>query len=866
MSTEAKLHELIKEYDIFVSDQCISKDLLLDTYSKFVSEIIGEEYHSIGVCLHIGSVCFAVISILYSALSCIAFDNTTPEMLVATLQPGDKILFDNCRAIFQGIDFDGNIRLEQENSKQGKKIPCYTTAGHQNYYKIKRYNGKSDRLDSRGIRNDKGLRSDFIRDIFGKTKDEITSTTQKHVIIVANRMFSDCVCKNTVIKNKSGTKSISLSELFTAAYYSSDSETFYSGNAGKTEPVIKFVNSISLAREMIISDEEHTTIGLVVIGKMTVDAGRTEICSLLDRPTLRYAFVCYNIAEDDNRGFVEMCSNVKLIAYTEEMLLSYYQPVENSGILISNLHKKANNILYKKTEEILVANEIALDRYILVKRCLYLIRKEENSNDEKEYFIIHAYSLLTLFTNAVFPIKCVEILVSEGSVSCLSPKQQLDQLEKIAAAYLGLLGDRMKEVMFVLSEMYISQLLQNNKYNYIQNRLENSEKNEKILLIVPKEYYSEVLVQALKGSGINTKNLNIESVNSYNSENLYDQIIVSGVFSGKFQNIFSYNNAPLISILQYPLEKNSYEYYWQSFLQKQEFYNENSSVKYEYEVAQHRDISEDKEKQEILFDKELSSYIDSLYFATAIKYGENRSHSVHDSKLSDIVRIAKCCDNEIIYFTKHYISYRLDFNNSLVSEAGVESLVSGDKLLFTKNTDEAKDIVDVILDEMCSIENNDLCEEYRKSKYWKIIFKEYVTKSQLSLKSISEQMANYGQPKHEVTLRSWLSDECHTVGPRELDTFYQLALICDDKEMQKDPESFFAACNAIRSLRIRILELIGVSIVNNFNANGQSKDYLSRLVAEKVSSISQVIQIDSIKSVTSIKVPAHLTNRPFVVR
>ena len=57
----------------------------------------------------------------------------------------------------------------------------------------------------------------------------------------------------------------------------------------------------------------------------------------------------------------------------------------------------------------------------------------------------------------------------------------------------------------------------------------------------------------------------------------------------------------------------------------------------------------------------------------------------------------------------------------------------------------------------------------------------------LSFKDISKQMCSYGKAKHEVTLCSWINDESHIVGPRDVDSFYQIALICNDEEMLADP-------------------------------------------------------------------------------
>ena len=183
-------------------------------------------------------------------------------------------------------------------------------------------------------------------------------------------------------------------------------------------------------------------------------------------------------------------------------------------------------------------------------------------------------------------------------------------------------------------------------------------------------------------------------------------------------------------------------------------------------------------------------------------------------------------------------------------------------LLFTKNSDQAKDIVDEIIARLAD-SNNAINEAFRKSKHWKQKFFEYKEKYDLSFQDLSHKMTEYGTPKHEVTLRTWLNEESHIVGPREQDAFHQIALICDDEEMLANPESFHEASNTIRSLRIKILKLIGQGVIRSFQDVPDENDILMDIIKDELSELSQIVQIEAISNVSDIQISASCVNRPY---
>ncbi|MPN61740.1 hypothetical protein SDC9_209482 [bioreactor metagenome] len=80
--------------------------------------------------------------------------------------------------------------------------------------------------------------------------------------------------------------------------------------------------------------------------------------------------------------------------------------------------------------------------------------------------------------------------------------------------------------------------------------------------------------------------------------------------------------------------------------------------------------------------------------------------------------------------------------------------------------------------------------------------------------------------------------------------------------MMASPESFYEACNTIRSLRIRILKLIGQSVIKSYRQTPDDTTFLSDIVKEELSALSQIVQVDTIMDVSDIRISISYTNRP----
>lgn len=55
------MNKIIEKCDVCINGSVVSKELLIKTFSSFVSSTIEDKQHNVGIVLHTGSVCFDAI-------------------------------------------------------------------------------------------------------------------------------------------------------------------------------------------------------------------------------------------------------------------------------------------------------------------------------------------------------------------------------------------------------------------------------------------------------------------------------------------------------------------------------------------------------------------------------------------------------------------------------------------------------------------------------------------------------------------------------------------------------------------------------------------------------------------------------------
>lgn len=848
---------MMKKSDILFGNEVISDSLLISTFSDYVSELMGGTERGSGIVYHTGSSIFDLVLTLYTALSCLLYDEMTPQELVSSLNYGDMIIYkDKTRAEFLGFDEKGFAKIQYGSERGKHQSPITETVAPASFYKIKPYQGDATILDGRGIRTDSKAKIEFMQAAFGKNKAEISGANRKSAIVVCSRNFADLFVDKVQICYD-GDHAVCITDLMPVSYFSEDNEYPYRGNPGKNNPVLKFTNKLSIARDLVYKDEERQLFAVVALGGQIIKIGESELPDLLNRRSLKKTFMSLSIAEESG-SLYESYPNASIFACTKDMLLSYSLPKEPRGPLTTEMEAQITNMLNREVIEHDVDGIISLNDYKEFRQNIVSVRHHIQHDDLIDKFVVECYSLLNYLTNITFPVTEIESARQTMGLDCPSTLEKILFLESIADKYSGVLSDLLSSIFCVVRKAYRAVDTINPKKAPFIAVLKDALRTGTVLILVPKSYYVDILKTLLPSDVNQTGNLHIKTMGAFDYDGNYDFVMFIGCLGTKRISIFSIFVAPTIECLLYPHERPLFAHQKRIYVEKERMLDKRSVIKYQ---SANDNFDKWDVDADISDNQEIDAYLEEITIKTALQTISTASGG--GTIRADIVRIATTTEGESIFFTKYFTPYIFDRDQMTVIESSVSDVSAGDMLLFTKNSDQTKDIVEEIVKRIADSDEQ-IKDTFHKSKYWKKRLLTYKEANNLSFQNLSDAMKAYGTPKHAVTLRTWLNPESRIIAPREEDAFYQIALICEDEEMMASPESFFEACNTIRRLRIKILKLIGQCVVKSFQTEVEEATFLSDIVREELDILSQVVQIETIVDVSDVQVSVAYANRPYV--
>lgn len=271
------MNKIIEKCDVCINGSVVSKELLIKTFSSFVSSTIEDKQHNVGIVLHTGSVCFDAILLSFAAISNVLYNETNATDIVLSLQADDLVLcYDGntgnskpLKWIFKGfVNSVGDTPLMTpgkyivlESDKNGRKyLP------ESRWTKIVPYFGSSKSMDGRGLRRESKKRYDFFRSVLGMEDAEIPRTVDTSTVIVMSREEANELVGS--ISFRFDDTDIKLTDLVPVSYYTeSNREYQYGVNLSKNEPVIKITGKVSVARKLLLKKGGNRHIGLVVCGE-----------------------------------------------------------------------------------------------------------------------------------------------------------------------------------------------------------------------------------------------------------------------------------------------------------------------------------------------------------------------------------------------------------------------------------------------------------------------------------------------------------------------------------------------------------------------------------------------------------------------
>ncbi len=864
------MRNVLNKCEISVDGNIFSKEMLIRAYAEFLSQTMEKRKHNVGVVLHSGSLCFDALIITYAAITNLMFNQTSTGDVLDSLSEGDIVLYGSKkkqRYIFSGY-VDGEVLGREYKGIRYIKLSQddggSTYIPEKSWRLIEPYNGKAKRLDGRGIRAKGSQREDFFIEVLGVQPSDIPSVIDTSTVLVMPKDEADRLIKGLSITFNG--KKAKLLDLVTASYFTEDEEHSYGGNTGKNEPVLKVCAKVSVARKLIFSRGGNSHIGLIVMGQDMINRGESELPELINRKSLQYVYLCSNVESEYVNQLLEDNEEIEVFACTKGFLSENASTnVVDSNNLTEELRLQIEAIKEKENETIVLENSgIDLDTYRTFRKTLVAIKRNQYESETKDNFIIQAHSLFNLLITAPFSVRDLEKCVKNGLVTVEPVGEKIVRLEQMADELGASLRKDAYSVVDTLRNLasYMEESTPKEKElcNYIRNHTEQF-----IAVVIPKAYYATVIKEKPGYIPGYSRGVSFMTPGRFDNTKLYDVVIVLGDYEGKRFNAFSCNASKRIISLLYEPEEKAFHYKKSRSSRNSKKWDRRSTLRLKnfveeeyYEEDQTRDLLEDE--------NEIETYVSQLDMVFDSVRLNSFSQGGRMNLTAEIIAVATFADDSKAFFSKHYKAYVIDADNGNVKEVGVTELNEGDSIVFTKNNNDTKDIVDSMLRQMISDGKLGvtLVDAYNKSKEWQQSLIVYMQENGLSPRKVVSEMLKLNVPVQEPTIIRWLDEDTHTVGPRNIDSLKAIGELTGNKELQNNPDVYFEACREVRSIRRRILGEIGRAIIHKLSGAAVNENSEFAEVYEKVDSLAEVLQIERIVPTETV-LPLNVANRPISV-
>ena len=868
MEVNNAINKFINECEIFYNEENLSTQTVLVDYLKFMSEQYSSEEKNISFALHTGSLCFDIIVIVTSVISSLAYNKNSNEDIISGLAINDMVVYKNERYKWKGIeDYNGNqmMVLEKENKKYGNSQKYVPFEKFKHMVSI--YNGTSHTTDGRGIRKKKTDREDFFSFLYDVPKSEIPSAIDASFAVVLEKDKSEEIVKNVTIHYDRG-KVVNLLDLVAASYYTGNGEEIVIGkNPTKKEPVLKFTSKISSARDIVLDKSGNKTIGLLVMSSSKVSFINSEFQDLLNRKSLKYVHYMSNYDLDLGENIVRDYPESSIFACTPSYLKTLVLTDAENKMLGKTLIRQIDNLINLDIEERVIKSEITIKDANLFKKSIIAIKNSNIDENIKSQFIINAYALFNLFITAPFKLQLLENLIIEEKLhrGVMLPQDRIDKLKELSIQMTRYQSE---------AELIVNLLTQEYKHIYRENRksreLESiirEYKNKKILIVVPKAYYIDVLLKS-NVFGTRLSNVKYTSVNKFDRNSFYDVIITIGDLHSENFGFFECVSSPKIYILNSEFESN---YFFtkrkKATVYEKNIYNKHKEKNFiiDEQVERNELYSDEDTYANMLENDEIDKYIESINYIAPNILASFNSYSDGRGGCSEVSFIGKFSTGESILFSKYYIAVVYDVEQKSVVEKNVDKIEVGDVVVFTKNDNNTKNIVDIIFEEL--LMQNKISEDgkraYEKSNFWKRRLREYKDYNCYTYREIAERMSKYGSKYNEQTIRQWIIPESHIVGPRKIESLKDIAELLNDTQLKNNIEEYYNSFKIVRTQRRKILTLIERAINSKLAGTTRDNDEILNIVYNNIDKLSETFEVDKIQKLEeTLNIPVNLVNKP----
>lgn len=868
MEEKKFVEKVIDKCKIYHDSNLISEEKILKKYLTFFATQFDKEEKRVSFSFHTGSLCFDIMAILAISLGCITYNMTNNEDILDTLEIGDMVICKGSRYRWKGIqEIEQKKSLVLERDGKGKdgletKYLPYDT----NKHLIKPYYGNSKNTDSRGIKKKQYDREDFLAWLFNVPISEIPSELDISVVIVANReRFTEIVRNVRVVYDKG--KEIGLLDIVSASYYTSNGKEHIIGkNQTKSEAILKVTEKISEARRLVLDKHGNKVIGFLAVGMDAIVRDSSELSDLLRRKNLKFVHVMGPLRSEISEKILELYEEAEVFACTKEYLKKNSSSIQNRNVLTHELNVQVCNII-KSNINIIQVNEKgwSWEQYSTIKKGIFKVKQSDW--DDKDEFVLSSYALLNLLNTAVFSLETIEQALKEGRISTavVSPRVRLNRLKELCNSS-GSLQETCDLIMKCLEEKYEQLFKENSKELKLDEYL-HSKLGKRIVIIVPKAYYVDILNSTYKHLRL-WNNVSCTTVNRYDSNSIYDNILIIGNLNNRKFDPLRWSTSNSIDLLLYPCEEKVFNHTKKKITDLTRRLNKKQGITQVESASDIEEIVNDKweEKDDMLQEfLDLDQYIDSMNLYNIREFVTSSIKKSNSLINAEVQIVGTFVTGERILFSKNYnpIVYNPDKRN--VMEITPDKLKAGYILIFVKRDNYTKNVVDFIYEYL--IEKNRLGVEVLRAtdmvKYWKETLRNYKEDGKYTYQNLATQLNKYGSSLQTDTIRQWLIEDSHIVGPRTEKTMYQIALLTQDEKLLSDVHGYFEACRIVRHQRKEILDLIGKAIEDRLAGNQSQIGSVLSVVYDNVDNLSKMIELDNVAYLEeTVNIPVNLVNRP----
>ena len=563
---------------------------------------------------------------------------------------------------------------------------------------------------------------------------------------------------------------------------------------------------------------------------------------------------------------MDQYESANMFACTKELLSGKRHVVIAANKLTEELNRQIENILSRETVTVKVDGYWGWEQYRSLKEKLYAIKQSDWSGEGRDDFILSTMALVNLFTTAFFSLKRMEDAIAAKAINLavISPKARIEELEAIASNTL-LMRDKCAEIVNMLRDMYSASYEFSPKEEALLGFL-RSHPDKKIAIVVPKAYYAELFANSFQSEFGNAVCI---TANRFDRHEQYDMVVATGDIIGKRFDAVQCYSAPEIIMFLYVFEEKTFSFRKRKSAKTERKLNARirglKGEDYTRAVESKEPDDPEVSEQTLREFSDLDEFIETMGLFDVRRLATGTAGGGDYNSTAEVRYVGTFTTGERILFSRYYSAVVFNQNDGAVTETKPEKLLPGDILVFTKRNDFTSNIVDQIFDQL--LRNEKLSAEVRnaaeKAFYWKAALREYKESNGLTYRAVAREMKKHGSSLQEVSVRQWLIEESHIIGPRDVNTMKIIAEVTQDPYLKSDPNGYFEACGIVRHYRREILALIARAINDKLSNRQPVHGSAFEVVYENVEKLSETLELESVFELDDyVPVNSGLVNRP----